>query len=119
MLRKAMFTLLLATAAASPALAHDGGRYGFNNRFENRIDSQQSKIEAGRRTGDITWTEGIKLRAEQRKVMKLRRQLASDGRLSWRDRKRLRRELNRLERKIYAEARDSRSRVWWAPRVGK
>src|SRR5262245_4552992 len=49
--------LLIATSAA--ASAHD---------IDATRDRQADRIEQGRETGKITWTEGLALRAEQRKI---------------------------------------------------
>ena len=38
------------------------------NSIDNRQARQADRIEQGRQTGSVTWTEGIKLRAEQRKI---------------------------------------------------
>ena len=60
----AALALALVTLAPVTAMA---------NKIDNRQAKQAERIEAGRQTGSITWTEGIKLRAEQRKIARRHR----------------------------------------------
>ncbi len=46
---------------------------------------QLGEIERGRQSGAITWTEGLKLRKEQREISKVEASLKADGHLSKKD----------------------------------
>src|SRR5688500_9617348 len=62
--------LIATTAAASAASVND------------RQDYQAKRIEQGRQSGKITWTEGLKLRAEQKRIANREAQFKSDGYLT-------------------------------------
>ncbi len=103
----------LLSASYLPASAH-------GTSIDKRQARQAATIEHGRRTGDITWTEGIKLRAEQRKISRLEKRLRrNDGRLSYHERKLLHRKLNEARRSIRSEKHDGLRRWSKLPRVGK
>ena len=75
-------TVLIATAVlaatSATALAHTPR----HAEIEARLQRQLTEIEHGRQNGTITWTEGIKLRAEQRRIASYEESLEADGRLS-------------------------------------
>jgi len=102
-------TLLIATTAAASAHGIDG------------TQARQAKvIEHGRETGDITWTEGVKLRAEQRRIARRESELRNDdGYLSGSDRRELRAMQKKAWKHIAHEKNDRWWRAWWLPRVGK
>ena len=99
--------LIASTAAASAASIND------------RRDYQASRIEQGRKTGKITWTEGLKLRAEQRRIANKEAAFRSDGHLSKSERRKIRYMQNDASEHIADEKSDARRRPWWLPRVGK
>jgi len=100
-------TLLMATTAAASAAGID------------TVQSRQAKrIEHGRQTGKITWTEGLKLRAEQNRIANKEAALRSDGYLSKSDRRKLRVMQKAASKHIAQESHDGWRRVWWLPRVG-
>lgn len=76
-------------------------------------------IEHGRNVGEITWTEGIKLRAEQNRIARTRAAMESKGYLTKSDRTKLAEMQNTAARNIRAEQRDNWHRLRWLPRVGK
>jgi hypothetical protein len=106
----AALTLALVSLAPMTAMA---------NKIDNRQAKQAERIEAGRQTGSITWTEGIKLRAEQRKIARTEAQLKADGYLSKSDKRTLTKMQNNASNHITAEKHDRLHRVEWLPRVGK
>ena len=63
--------LLIATSAAASA-----------NSIDATKDRQADRIEHGRETGKITWTEGLKLRAEQRRIANTEAQYEEKGYLT-------------------------------------
>lgn len=87
--------------------------------IDDRQDYQASRIEQGRKTGKITWTEGLKLRAEQRRIANKEAAFRSDGYLSKSERRTLRYMQNDASEHIVDEKSDARRRPWWLPRVGK
>jgi hypothetical protein len=98
--------LMAGTAAAS---AHS----------VNSTQNQQAKrIEHGRQTGKITWTEGLKLRAEQNRIARKEAEYRSDGYLSkseYRDLKAMQKDASKH---IAKEKHDGWKRASWLPRVG-
>ena len=101
-------TALIASTAAVSAASID-----------DRQDYQASRIERGRQSGKITWTEGLKLRAEQRRIANKEAAFRSDGYLSKSERRTLRYMQNDASEHIADEKNDARRRAWWLPRVGK
>lgn len=86
---------------------------------DDRQTRQAERIEEGRQDGSITWTEGIKLRAEQRRIARKEAELKSDGYLSKADRKELNKMQNTASRNINNEGNDGWHRLFGLPRVGK
>lgn len=84
-----------------------------------RARRQADSIEWGREAGKITWTEGLKLRAEQRGILRLKDRYASDGSLDDREHEELARLQDLAQVNIKREIRDSWSRASWLPRIGK
>ncbi len=105
-------TGIVSTGSAS---AHD-----LVSRVEQREQLQAYRIEQGRRSGEITWTEGIKLRAEQRRIAASERAfLADDGRIDKHEYRQLKAMQDEAARHIASEAHDSKHRPSWLPRIGK
>ncbi len=111
-MNRTVVPLALILSIAAPALASA-------NSIDDRRDRQAERIEKGRNNGSITWTEGIKLRAEQRKIARTEAALKSDGYLSKSDRAKLNTMQNSASHNIRAEANDGWHRLWGLPRVGK
>jgi Spy/CpxP family protein refolding chaperone len=110
-----MNKIILATATALIATTAVASAASINDRQEY----QANRIEQGRKTGKITWTEGLKLRAEQKRIANKEAQYKSDGYLSKSERRSIRYMQNEASEHIADEKSDSRRRVWWLPRVGK
>jgi len=87
--------------------------------IDRKLEKQAEQIEAGRRGGGITWTEGKSLRAEQREIARARDRFLSDGNLSKREARILYKKQQRAAWHIVNEKNDARRRVWWLPRVGR
>ena len=103
--------LVLVSAASATAAS--------SRNIEARQDRQADRIEDGRRSGSITWREGMKLRAEQRRIKKVERAFENDGHLDRQERRILANMQDRASSNIRHERRDSWRRAWWAPRVGR
>jgi hypothetical protein len=112
--------LSLLTATVLIATAHSAFAYGATDRVDTRQSMQSDRIEAGRRNGEITWTEGIKLRAEQRRIEAAERAFkADDGRIDKHEYRQLKAMQDEASRHIAVEAHDRRHRPSWLPRVGR
>jgi hypothetical protein len=86
---------------------------------DKRLANQADRIEDGRRDGSITWTEGRKLRREQRDISGLKNEFLADGHLSRRESRVLRHKQELASWNIISEKHDRRRRLWWLPRVGR
>jgi hypothetical protein len=103
----------LVMSSAVAAAAHS------SNAINYRQDRQADRIEDGRRSGSITWREGLKLRAEQRRIKRVEQNFRSDGHLDRQERRILTNMQDNASSHIRSERRDSWRRAWWAPRVGR
>lgn len=101
-------SLMLASTVSASAHSVDAAR-----------DRQADRIEQGRETGKITWTEGLRLRGEQYKIARTEAEYRSDGYLSASERRKLRVMQNEAAEHIGDEKHNGWSRVWWLPRVGR
>lgn len=101
-----LFSAVTASAASS-------------RQIHERQDRQADRIEDGRRAGSITWREGMKLRAEQRRIQRVEHDFRRDGYLDRQERRILTNMQDRASARIRHERRDSWRRAWWAPRVGR
>jgi hypothetical protein len=109
---KRIVPLALILSIAAPALASAAS-------YDDRKAIQNERIERGRNSGSITWTEGIKLRAEQKRIEKVRAQMEAKGYLTKSDRRSLSDMQDHSSQNIRAESHDSRHRLLGLPRVGK
>ena len=98
---------LMATTAVASA-----------NSIDKAQARQEKRIEYGRETGQITWTEGLTLRAEQRKIARKEAEFRSDGHLSTREYRKLHAMQEEAAEHIADEKHNGWHRVWWLPRVG-
>ena len=103
--------LVLFTAGVASA-------HGTRN-INDRQDRQADRIEDGRSAGSITWREGLKLRAEQRRIARAEAAFRADGHLDRQERRVLTSMQDRASSHIRAERRDGWRRAWWAPRIGR
>jgi hypothetical protein len=100
--------LLIATSAAASA-----------NSIDATKDRQADRIEHGRETGKITWTEGLKLRAEQRRIANTEAQYKEKGYLTKSERRTVQNMQADAAEHITDKKNNGWSRIWWLPRVGK
>ena len=100
-------SLLLVSGVAASAASVDATK-----------DRQADRIEHGRETGKITWTEGLRLRSEQNNIARTEAAFRSDGYLSASERRKLRVMQNEAAEHIGDEKHNGWHRVWWLPRVG-
>ena len=96
---------------ASPQVAksaRDRGNTGershvgrFESRVERRQDNQLSRIREGRQSGSLTKREARKLNKNQKKIDRMERRYAKDGRIDKHERRKLTKALERSSRRIY------------------
>ncbi len=105
--------ILLSTGASAFAntATHD--------QIEARYQRQLGEIEQGRQDGSITWTEGIRLRAEQRRIKEIEESYEADGRVTKAERSNLTALQNNARHDIVKESNDGWHRPWWLPRFGR
>jgi hypothetical protein len=101
-------SLLIAGTAAASAASVNG-----------KQARQYDRIETGRESGKITWTEGLKLRGEQNKIARTEAQYRADGYLSASERRKLNAMQHDASKHIAQEKQDGWTRAWWMPRIGR
>ena len=111
-------TVLIATALLAATSASVLAVTPRHAEIEARLQRQLTEIERGRQNGTITWTEGIKLRAEQRRIASYEESLEADGRLSRSERQEVNALQNSAHDNIEAKKNNGWSRLWWLPRFG-
>lgn len=110
----AALAALPVLTAAAPAEAHAA------KRITNTQERHAANIEAGRRSGKITYFEGLKLRREQARIAAMKHKFkADDGRLDRYERQTLRKLQVQAARNIRQETRDGYRRWHVLPRVGR
>lgn len=101
-------TALIATTAVASA-----------DTISRRQAQQADRIEQGRQTGSITWTEGLKLRAEQKRIARTEDAYKDKGYLTRSERREIRNMQNEASANISEKKENGRERAWFLPRVGK
>lgn len=110
MIRTTVLALTALIALPAVASAHSN---------DARMTEQAGLIERGRQDGSITWTEGIKLRQEQRQIANVYKDFMSDGRLTAKERRVLHRLQNEAQNNIAQAIDNYRHRISGLPRVGR
>ena len=108
----------IALIAATALIATTTGASAHSS-VDARQQLQAKRIEQGRETGKITWTEGLKLRAEQNRIAKVEANYKADGYLSTSERRKLRAMQVNASEHIADEKSDGWRRAWWMPRFGR
>jgi hypothetical protein len=107
-MNKKLFCALAMIAATTPALADQRG-------YDGGIDARQSQIEQrmeqGRRSGELTRNEYVRLRNEMRLIARDEHTFRADGRLSQRERQNLDTRLDAVARAVRYEVRDGERRA--------
>ena len=116
-----MFRSTLSIAAAglivtaSAAFAGDAKRYD----PDTRSDVLSTVIEEGRRSGEITYFEGRKLRKALLEAARVQHLAEADGRITKAERAEIKAAQDALAEQIYAERTDGWKRWSLLPRVGR
>ena len=109
----ALAAVLGLVALTTTASAHDSRQA----EIERREAIQEQRIQAGRRSGEITRSEARQLEAEQARIRQLERNALRDGHIDRREAAQIREAQNQASRHITQESTDSeRSRRfnrWW------
>lgn len=87
--------------------------------IEDRQLRQYGRIEEGRQNGSITWTEGLRLRAEQKRISEMEEALEEDGGLSRKNRSLLQNLQDEASEHIEQARDNDHYRPSWLPRVGR
>ena len=110
----ASIALAASTLIAAPAFAHDGSG------IEREFNSQQSRIEQGVRSGQLTYREAAVLRGEQDRIASLIARARRDGFIDRHERAEIERAQATASQHIYAEKHDAegnhtpvRRFGWW------
>lgn len=107
-----MKTLTVATLAlvamTVAAAAHDA-----QNRIDRREANQESRIQQGVRSGEITRREYRQLESEQARIRSLERQAKRDGHIDRYEASTIKRAQNAASRHITQEKNDADRRRWW------
>ncbi len=115
MIKSVLIASAVLVSSAAIASAHTPNRAELDARQQRQL----GVIEQGRQSGDITWREGLQLRAQQKTIARTQAELASDGRLSKSDRRYLGSLQSDASQVIHSEANDRRRRWRWLPRFGR
>jgi hypothetical protein len=107
----------IALIATGVLIATTAGAYA--NSIDDTRDRQSDRIEHGRQTGKITWTEGLRLRAEQKRIARTQSAYEDKGYLTKSERRTLKNMQSDAAEHISEEKSNGWSRIWWLPRVGK
>jgi hypothetical protein len=110
--------ILIAAAAILAATTLTASAHSVRP-VDRALDNQHHRIEQGRNSGQITWREGRKLRAEQREIAHVRSHYLSDGRLTAREYRDLRQRQNAASWHIVNQKHDGWRRPRFLPRVGR
>ncbi len=119
-MKKITFRFFIAAVMIGGILPMTGLAQGYRCRRNDNINRreyyQRDRIREGIRSGDLTRGEAYRLINEQRRIEAYeRRSRLDDGRLDWRERRRLDHMLDRANRDIYREKHDRQDRYpyWW------
>jgi hypothetical protein len=118
-MKKTLFRILIASVMIAGILPMTGlaqrSRCRRNDNINRREYYQRDRIRDGIRSGELTRGEAYRLTNQQRRIESYeRRSRLDDGRLDWRERRRLDQMLDRSRRDIYREKHDrqDRDRYW-------
>lgn len=104
-----LIAIALAVTATGAA-AHDNSWRG--DRIDNREARQAERINEGRRSGELTWLEAQRLRAEQARIHQMERWAKRDGFISREEARRIEHAQDEASRHIRREKHDGQT-TWW------
>lgn len=77
---------------------------------DKRQQAQQARIRQGMKSGEVTRSETVRLKAEQRHIRRSERRAKADGQVTPRERAKLQRKQNRVSRDIRRQKNDRQDR---------
>ena len=110
---------MLKTAFVASAMLMTTTAVATVDSIEDRQLYQYGQIEKGRQDGAITWREGLRLRAEQLHITRVKEAVQEDGLLTKRNRRLLRQLQNEAAEHIEEARYNDHYRVDGLPRVGR
>ena len=87
--------------AGSAYVSGGGSTARFESRMDRRQENQLSRIREGRQSGSLTKREAQKLKKNQKKIDRIERRYAKDGRINKQERRKLTKALERSSSRIY------------------
>ncbi len=109
MTKIALIAALGLVALTSTAQAYDARQA----EIDRTAAIQQQRIQAARRSGELTGREYRQLEAEQARVRQLERNALRDGHIDRREAAQIRQAQNQASRDIYRESHDSERATRW------
>jgi hypothetical protein len=109
-MNRTILIVLALAASTTAASAHDYYREG---RIDDRRAVQEYKIQAARRSGELTRFEKSKLEYEQYRVRQMERQALRDGYINKWEARRIANAQDGAARDIYRQSHDGDT-TWWA-----
>jgi hypothetical protein len=101
--------MVFVTTAVS--LGITSAAFGQRRYIDRREHREQVRIREGIRSGELTRREAGRLEAQQARIRVDERFARADGHVSYRERARLDRELDRASRSIYRQKHDRQDRL--------
>ena len=98
-------TLAAITALALPASAQTES----TKRIDKRQDRQESRIERGEKSGQLTKKEAARLEKGQARVQKMEDKAVADGKVTAKERARIEKAQDKQSRKIHRERHDKQT----------
>jgi uncharacterized membrane protein YebE (DUF533 family) len=100
-----IFTLVLAGAFALPAFAQTQS----TPRIDTRQERQETRIERGEKSGQLTPKEAAKLEKGQAHVQKMENKAVADGKVTKKERAKIEKAQDRQSQKIHREKHDKQA----------
>lgn len=98
-------TIAAIAALAIPAFAQTDS----TRRIDKRQDRQESRIERGEKSGQLTPKEAARLEKGQARVQKMEDKAVADGKVTAKERARLEKAQDRQSKKIYRQRHDKQT----------
>jgi len=100
-----IFTLALAGVLALPAFAQTQS----TPRIDTRQERQETRIERGEKSGQLTPKEAAKLEKGQAHVQKMENKAVADGKVTKKERAKIEKAQDRQSQKIHREKHDKQA----------
>ncbi|MGE0702191.1 MAG: hypothetical protein AB7O57_24050 [Hyphomicrobiaceae bacterium] len=111
-----MKALIIAAVALTATTTVASAQSGVQHRIDRREAVQETRIQQGLRTGDLTRHEARRLEAEQARIRDMEARARRDGRIDRREAHQIERAQDAASRHIAEERTDSQRRGAWHKR---